>query len=76
MMTCSEPSEETTRTTRRDPYRNRASPHLDICPLIKAVELVQQLEHRALDFLLAAGVGVVSLCADGVDLRRGKRREQ
>ncbi len=30
--------------------------------------LVEQLQHGSLDFPLSAGIGVVALCSDGVDL--------
>ena len=41
---------------------------LDVGARIEAVKLVEQLEHRALDLLLAAAAAVVSLGADRVDL--------
>jgi hypothetical protein len=42
--------------------------HLDFGVSVETVELVQELEHCPLDLLLAAGVGVVSLSSDCVDL--------
>jgi hypothetical protein len=39
----------------------------DVAAVVEAVELVEELEHGALDFALAAGGAFVALCADGVD---------
>ena len=41
--------------------------HLDVAAVVEAVELVEELEHGALDLALAAGGGLVALGADGVD---------
>lgn len=42
--------------------------HLHIPPLVEAVQLVQQLQHRALDFARTARVGLVTLRPNSVDL--------
>ena len=42
--------------------------YLDVRARVEAVELVEELEHGALDLTLAAAGGVVPLGADGVDL--------
>eukprot|EP00760_Papus_ankaliazontas_P002325 PhM_4_TR10948/c1_g5_i1/m.88486 len=51
---------------RLDPVRRHDDLHLAV--RVEAVELVQELQHRALDLFLAAAARVVALRADGVDL--------
>mmetsp|Transcript_25079 Transcript_25079/g.57367 ORF Transcript_25079/g.57367 Transcript_25079/m.57367 type:complete len:279 (+) Transcript_25079:280-1116(+) len=46
----------------------RRQDHLHVCPCVEAVQLVEQLEHRALDLALAAGGRVVPLGSHRVDL--------
>mmetsp|Transcript_25251 Transcript_25251/g.79226 ORF Transcript_25251/g.79226 Transcript_25251/m.79226 type:complete len:235 (+) Transcript_25251:651-1355(+) len=41
---------------------------LDVAALVEAIELVEELEHGTLDLARAAGVGVVALGTDGVNL--------
>ena len=52
--------------TSRSPQSH--STHLDVCEGIKAIQLVQQLQHGSLDLSLPAAVCVVPLGADGIDL--------
>ena len=40
---------------------------LDVASLVKAIHLVQQLGQDPLDFTVAAGLCVKSICRDGVD---------
>ena len=42
--------------------------HLDIAAGVKAVHLVEQLQHGALDLTLTARLGLIALGADGVHL--------
>lgn len=42
--------------------------HLDVATRVEAVELVDELEHRALDLVVATGAVVKAHASDGVDL--------
>jgi len=42
--------------------------HLDVVASLEAIELVEQLEHRALHLRVAAAAALYPLRADGVDL--------
>lgn len=44
------------------------APHLDLTECVKAVHLVEQLQHGALDLTLTARVAVVTLGADRINL--------
>ena len=48
--------------------RHHTCTDLDIPPRVKAIQLIEELQHGALDLPLTARVGVVTLGADGVDL--------
>ena len=48
--------------------RHHICAYLDIPPRVKAIQLIEELQHGALDLPLTARVGVVTLGADGVDL--------
>ena len=46
----------------------RGHEHLDIPSRVKAVKLVDQLEHRSLNLIISTGAVIKSSATDGIDL--------